>query len=188
VDVSRVSALFDEMEGAASAVLGGTGSNGRRPRRLRFERMAALCYPGQTFDMSVPLAARGGPVTAAALAATVERFHRLHQELHTYACRDQEPILRGLRVKAVAVETKPKLPRLRPTGRGTARLGARKAFFRGRFALTPVYAGPRLASGQTIAGPAIIEEAFTTIVVWPGQRVRVDAFGNYTVTLPARPA
>ena len=33
----------------------------RRARaRLRFERMAALCYPGQTFDMPVPLAGRAG--------------------------------------------------------------------------------------------------------------------------------
>src|SRR3989449_5084056 len=100
VDLERVNRLFGEMEAAARNALG--TRDGRRSRRLRFERMAALCYPGQTFDMPVPLPARPGPVTARGLADTAERFHRLHAARHTYACRDEEPILRGLRLKAVA--------------------------------------------------------------------------------------
>jgi len=179
VDLARVNRLFGEMETAARNALG--TRDGRRARRLRFERMAALCYPGQTFDMPVPLPGRAGPVTARVLADTVERFHRLHEELHTYACRDEEPILRGLRVKAVAEEEKPALPRLPRRAAGSPRLGARKAFFRGRFVATPVYDGTRLGPGQAILGPAIVEEPFTTIVVYPGQRATVDAFGNYTI-------
>jgi N-methylhydantoinase A len=46
-----------------------------------------------------------------------------------------------------------------------------------------VYDGPRLVPGQTILGPAIVEEPFTTIVVYPGQRATVDGHGNYTITL-----
>ena len=183
VDPRRVSALFEEMETAARTALAGAGGNGRRARRLRFERLAALCYPGQTFDMPVPLAVQSGPVTNRVLAETVERFHRLHEELHTYASREQEPILRGLRLKAVAVEEKPALPRLPRRASGSPRLGARKAFFGGRFVATPVYAGPRLTPRQAILGPAIVEEPFTTIVVYPGQRATVDARGNYTIAV-----
>jgi N-methylhydantoinase A len=178
---ARVNALFAEMEAEARAAL--AARNGDRPRKIRFERMAALCYPGQTFDMPVPLAARNGDVTARALADTVERFHRMHEELHTYACRDEEPILRGVRLKAVAVETKPSLPRAPRKRSGPARLGARKAFFDGRFVATPRYDGTALVPGRRIVGPAIVEEAFTTIVVYPGQRATVDAFGNYAIAL-----
>jgi N-methylhydantoinase A len=87
-------------------------------------------------------------------------------------------------LKAVALEDKPALPRLprRAAGAPSARLGARKAYFRGRFVTTGVYAGPRLRPGQAILGPAIIEEPFTTIVLYPGQRATVDHFGNYTIT------
>jgi N-methylhydantoinase A len=179
VDVARVNRLFADMEEAARAALG-AGKNGRR---LRLERMAALCYPGQTFDMPVPLAGRGGTVTARVLAETVERFHRFHEELHTYACRDEEPILRGLRLKAVAEGEKPAFPRLPRKPSGSPRLGARKAFFRGRFVATPIYDGSRLTPGHAILGPAIVEEPFTTIVVYPGHRAAVDALGNYTITL-----
>lgn len=178
VDLARVNHLLTDMEDAARKALLRVG--GRR-RPLRFERMAALCYPGQTFDMPVPLAGRG-PVTARGLADTVERFHRQHEELHTYASRDQAPILRGLRLKAIAVEEKPGLPRAARKGTGSARLGARKAYFDGHWVATPTFAGSRLAAGQTIAGPAIVEEAFTTIVVYPGQRATVDAWGNYSIT------
>jgi len=181
-DLARVNALFAEMEAAARAALEG-GTNGRRGRRIRLERVAALCYPGQTFDMPVPLPPKAGPVTARALADTVERFHRLHEELHTYCSRDEEPILRGLRVTGVVVEEKPPLPRVARKGRGNPRLGARKAFFRGRFVATPIWDGPQLAVGQAILGPAIVEEPFTTIVVGPGERATVDAFGNYAIAL-----
>jgi N-methylhydantoinase A len=86
-------------------------------------------------------------------------------------------------VKAVAVEDKPALPRVARKSRTNPRTGARKAFFRGRYVATPVYDGPTLAPGQTILGPAIVEEPFTTIVIYPGQRATIDPWGNYTITL-----
>ena len=180
VDLGRVHALFAEMEEAARSAL--AGGNGRR-RRIRFDRMAALCYPGQTFDMPVPLVAKNGQVTTRVLGETVERFHKLHEELHTYACRDEEPILRGLRLKAVALDAKPALPRPARRALGSPRLGARRAHFNGRFVATPIYDGPRLTSREAILGPAIIEEPFTTIVIYPGQRATVDTFGNYTIAV-----
>jgi N-methylhydantoinase A len=175
-----MNALFADMDAAARKALGE-----RRSRRLRVERRLALCYPGQTFDMPVPVAG-AGPLTAKTLAATVERFHRLHEELHTYASRDQEPILRGVSLKAIAVETKPSLPTPSRSRKPPVKAGKRQAFFRGRFVATPIYEGPSLAPGHEIAGPAIIEEPFTTIVVYPGQRARVDKFGNYAIELTQR--
>src|SRR2546426_3227834 len=174
VDLARASALLGEMEAAARRAIG-------RPARL--ERLAALCYPGQTFDLPVPLETRNGTITPRGLTVTVARFHRMHEELHTYACREEEPILRALRVKAVATEEKPALPRAERVPVAKARLGARKAFFGGRLVPTPVYDGAKLGPGATIHGPALVDEPFTTVVVYPGQQARVDRFGNYTITL-----
>ena len=42
----------------------------------------------------------------------------------------------------------------------------------------PVYNRDLLAPGNRIAGPAIIEERITTIVVHPGWDARVDGFEN----------
>ena len=60
----------------------------------------------------------------------------------------------------------------------------RPAFFDGRFQDTPVYDGDRVGPGHRVAGPAIVEERFTTLVVQPGHVAEVDRHGNYVVTLP----
>ncbi|MGH2829173.1 MAG: hypothetical protein ACREQ9_03405 [Candidatus Binatia bacterium] len=61
--------------------------------------------------------------------------------------------------------------------------GRRKAYFEGRYATIPVYEGPSLRAGHEIKGPAIVEEPFTTVIVYPGQRARLDRLGNYRITL-----
>jgi N-methylhydantoinase A len=180
VDVARLNTLFTDMERAARKVL-----SGRRGQHARLElrRTLQLCYPGQTFDMTVPLASANGKLTARDLEATVERFHALHEELHTYASRDEQPILRGLRLTLVGVTPKPQLPRV---GRSSSRpplKGRRQAFFGGRFVATPIYDGPRIRVGHRIAGPAIIEEPFTTIVVHPRQVATLDRLGNYRIAI-----
>ena len=86
----------------------------------------------------------------------------------------------------MATEEKPELPRLSRKSRGNPRVGSRKAFFGGRFVSTPIYDGPKLVPGKTILGPAIVEEPFTTIVVYPKQRAAIDPYGNYVLTLGAR--
>ena len=50
---------------------------------------------------------------------------------------------------------------------------------------TPVYWGPDLKSGNTLPGPGIIEYPNTTIAVRPGQKLRIDGFGNAVLTLGA---
>jgi N-methylhydantoinase A len=179
-DVARINTLFGEMEAAATQTL-----KERRGthRRVALQRFANLCYPGQTFDMAVPIAARNGRLDAKSLKATVERFHRLHEQLHTYASREEEPILRSLRLTAVGVTEKPALPTF---GRATARpplKERRRAFFAGRFVSTPIYDGSRMRAGQRVTGPAVIEEPFTTIVLHPRQTATLDTHGNYHIAV-----
>ncbi|MBV9131537.1 MAG: hypothetical protein JO318_02505, partial [Chloroflexi bacterium] len=42
----------------------------------------------------------------------------------------------------------------------------------------PVYWRPSLRPGDTLEGPAIVEEFGSTTVVFPSQTARVDEFGN----------
>ena len=44
---------------------------------------------------------------------------------------------------------------------------------------TPVYDGHRLVPGNGLEGPAIVELDTTTVVVHPGQALRMDAYGNF---------
>lgn len=48
---------------------------------------------------------------------------------------------------------------------------------------TPVYQADSLAPGMVLDGPLLIEEATTTIHVGPRDRVTIDRFGNYLISL-----
>ncbi len=180
VDLEHVRALYAQMEDAARAVLAGRAGS---RERIEIRRYAHLCYPGQTFDIPVPVIARNGRLSRLELDATIERFHALHEELHTYAARDEEPILRSVRVTAVGVTRKPQIPSVRRAASRPAVKARRKAFFGGGFVLTQIFDGPSLRAGHRIQGPAIIEEPFTTIVLHPRQHATLDRHGNYRIEL-----
>jgi N-methylhydantoinase A len=47
-----------------------------------------------------------------------------------------------------------------------------------------VYERARLAPGEVVRGPAVVEEEGSTLVVGPGATASVAASGNIVVTLP----
>ena len=47
----------------------------------------------------------------------------------------------------------------------------------------PVYAGADLTHGHQVTGPAVIEEATTTVLLGHGDRMRVDETGNFVIDL-----
>jgi N-methylhydantoinase A len=70
-------------------------------------------------------------------------------------------------------------------GAGDALKGARPAYFVERgFVETTVYDRHRLAPGDEIRGPAVVEEEGSTLVIGPGGAARVVSSGNLVVTLP----
>jgi N-methylhydantoinase A len=76
------------------------------------------------------------------------------------------------------------LPRLKP-GDPPSPESTRPVYWRERGAPidTPVFWGPTLVPGSSIAGPAVAEYPNTTIIVRPAQALRTDDYGNVIVTL-----
>ena len=46
-----------------------------------------------------------------------------------------------------------------------------------------IYDGEKLEPGMTFAGPAIVEDPGTTVVIHPGNRVEIDGYGNIHIQL-----
>lgn len=181
-DVGHIASLFAGMRTQAHAQLAVAGIDGGD---IRYEHSLNLCYPGQTFDISVPAVGDGQRMTQRDFDATIERFHDLHEETHTYAARDEEPVLRAARLHAVGVTPKPTLDLARDAQGdvSTALDHRRPVYFGTDYVDTPVYCGDKLGTGHRIDGPAVIEEAFTTIVLNPGDQATLDANGNYVITV-----
>ena len=177
VDLPRLRNLMTEVTDEARKELEPTGLGA-----ATMEHFVQMCYPGQNFDMSV---ATSADVAEDDLIGLAERFHTQHERERGFCFRNQPPLIRGVRL--VARVTTPKPDRFAALGTVTdaeqARTGSRPAYFGVEFVDTPVYDGPQLAPGIDIAGPALVQEPFTVIVVPPGARLTLDPTGNYELHL-----
>jgi N-methylhydantoinase A len=173
-------ALFGELEIQAHAEF---AADGLGPERLSFQRFADMRYLGQEHTVKVALPASIADHEALAQAAA--RFHEAHEREYTF--RLASPVeLVNYHLVAYGLVEKPTLPRLPASGRRADELarGSRLVDFdtRGQVA-APIYDRAALEPGMRFAGPAIVEEPATTIVVLPGQHVTVDDFGNLHIAL-----
>ena len=181
VDLARLRALMAELTDEARKEMEPTGL----PEGVvTTDLFAQMCYPGQNFDMSVPVP-EGTTLDEPDLLDLAERFHDQHEHERGFCFRNQQPLLRGARL--VARGETPKPEHLAELGTvsdvGDARTGDRPAYFGVEFIETPVYAGTPLGPGAEVAGPALIEEPFTVVVIPPGAVARLDELGNYQITL-----
>ena len=106
------------------------------------------------------------------MAALVEAFHAVHERV--FAVRDEQSEVecvnwRG-RMSIRLSERRRQPVRKREARHKPKPCATRAGLFRRRMtrAKTPVFRGIELKPGASIAGPAIIEEPTTTIVVYPG--------------------
>jgi N-methylhydantoinase A len=168
---SEVRGIFAELEQRAVERLRGWFDG-----PITVERSAEMRYGEQIFEIDVPL--EGIDLDAPTLIADIEdRFHVRHEELYTYASRDQEVVFVNARVAAigavaggeVGVSGAPAAAPCKPRGR-------RKAFF-GAWREVDIYGLDDLRPGHAIAGPAIIEAETTTVVINDGDRLTVNALG-----------
>ena len=143
---------------------------------LRIERTAEMRYGAQVYEIDVPL--DGVDWQASALADEIERrFHDRHEELYTYASRDQEVVFVNARVAAVGRVTPGKQTRhLAASSAACAPRSMRKAYF-GTWRDIPVYALETLEPRHAIDGPAIVEAETTTVVINSGDRLTVNDLG-----------
>jgi N-methylhydantoinase A len=177
VDLAEVTKLFREMSESANATLIEEGVD---PKRIEIAYSVDLRYVGQFNEVEVPLE-MGQGLTAKSLSMIVERFHDRHDSLYGYAMKGTPVELINLRATARGVTDKPRFSRsARATEPASAALlGKRDAYFHGEFVSTPVYDGLKLANGHAVAGPAIVQQPTTTIIVPPNFDLQCDEINNY---------
>ncbi len=181
VDIVRVRDLMHELREEIAKELEPTGLT---DTDVDIGLYAQMCYPGQNFDMSVPVL-EGPELDEPGLLDLTERFHDQHEAERGFAFRNQQPILRGVRLAARGRTPKP--AQLAALGAlalaDDARTDTRPAHFGDGFVDAVVYDGTRLGAGAEVHGPALVEEPFTVVVVPPGARAHVDDAGNYDLAL-----
>ncbi|WP_208027012.1 hydantoinase/oxoprolinase family protein [Rhabdothermincola sediminis] len=181
VDLERLRALMRDVDEEVTKELEPAGL---APAAIHADLYVQMAYAGQNFDMSVPVP-EGTELGEAGLLDLAERFHDLHEADRGFAFRNQQPLVRGVRLTARGYTPKP--DHLGEAGTVTdpsrAVLGSRAAFFGDGFVDTPVFDGGALGVGAEIAGPALVQEPFTVVVVPPGSTCRLAPHLGYELTV-----
>lgn len=124
-----------------------------------------------------------GPADVEAL---VEEFHKMHDRVFAVTDVGQAVECLNWRGRLIAGVRAPSLEPSRATAGTQAEPDRRRpAWFADGAVETAIYIGDTLPVGAEIAGPAIIEEPTSTLVVNPGGSARVSAGGRYILTPPA---
>lgn len=182
VEVSRLAELARELDQEADKELAPAALAEGKVAKELFVQMA---YAGQNFDMSVPVTG-GMPDDDAGLLDLNERFHDLHQTDRGFAFRNQQPVVRGVRLRAVGETPQPagmaESPSAEVTDVAGARIEQRAVHFGDGFVPTEVVDGTRLGPGASLEGPALVEEAFTVVVVPPRWRCRLTDEAMYELS------
>jgi N-methylhydantoinase A len=161
LEVDELRRLYDEMEAEGRARLAETFSG-----EARSVRSADMRYGEQIFEVDVSL--HGVNFAADDLLDQVaERFHARHEQLFTYALRDQDTVLVNARVATIGML--PELPGegVADAAQEVAAPAMRQAYF-GEWIEAPVHDLEALVPGHTVDGPAIIESETTTVVLREG--------------------
>ena len=175
-----IEALFAETEDRARDQYAAEGIDRTKVKFLRF---AKFRYQNQEHTTEVLL--EDGPVTAERIAAIEASFHETYEREYTY--RLDAPVeLVGIHLVASAEVGKLTMKSEEPTGNpaSDALKGKRDV----DYALegvheADIYDGTKLEPGMTFAGPAVVEDPGTTIVIHPGNQVAVDGYRNIRITI-----
>jgi N-methylhydantoinase A len=179
LDGAAIKRLFDELEAEGLARLRASFDG-----PARSTRSVDMRYGEQVFEIAVPLDDVDWAVPDP-LPQIVERFHQRHEELYTYSSPEQETVLVNARVAVSgilsALPQEPHLPEAPPTPPH-----AERQIWLDAWVAAPVYDFDALAPAQTIAGPAIVESAMTTVLLRPGDRATVTPLGWLDIAVSLR--
>jgi N-methylhydantoinase A len=172
----EVRAMYAQLEREATAHLR-AWFNGP----LTVQRAAEMRYGEQIFEIDVPL--DDVDWNAPSLVRDIEdRFHRRHEELYTYASRDDDVVFVNARVAVVGAVPRVDQPVLPAATMPCWPRSHRQAYF-GRWREVAVFAFDDLAPGHVIEGPAIVEAETTTVVFHDGDRLIVNSLGWLDIQL-----
>jgi N-methylhydantoinase A len=187
IDWSRLQAMIDDMQADGARQL---DSERIAASQRRHEVKLDCRYIKQYHEVSFAVPA--AMLSARDAAAIAQAFHAEHNRLYGYSlAQENTPIeIINVRVQAVGLTTKPTYREQPWSGTDSAHAikGERAVYIpeTKAFARVPVYDGHRLAHGNRVQGPAMIEQETTAIFVSNSYDCVIDALGSFALYAKGR--
>lgn len=181
MDVDTVNGIYADLIERAREALRQDGFTGDA---CAFEPWAEMRYTGQehTVRMRMP----GHVLKQEDLPKIIADFNAAHEQHYGHRMDDPVEVV-TLRLRALGLLARPELPRTQESqgGAEAARRGTRQVHrFDHEGAVTyTVYDRLQLGRGDTVTGPAIVEEPSSTVVLHQGDRLRVGDYGELIIEI-----
>jgi N-methylhydantoinase A len=178
-DMSAIQTIYSALSERGQEAL---TRDGFTPVQHNLLRSADLRYQGQEHTVNVPIP--GHALAASDIGRIANDFHAAHQAHYGHRMDDPVEIV-TVRVSAVGLLPRPLLPTM-SSGTGNtaaARKGSRPVYqsVHDQTIDYTVYDRRRLRYGDTVEGPAIIEEPSSTTILHPGERMTVGQYGELRI-------
>ncbi len=150
--------------------------------KVEFQRFADLRYLGQEHTVKVPVPS--GAWSEDDKKVIIQKFHALHEKNYSFRLEEADVEIVNLHLTAYGKVPKPEIKKVeRNSTLEEAKIETRPVYFEdvNDWVQTDVYNRDLLPVNKVIQGPAIVEEKSAVTVVYRGQTVKLDEYGNLIV-------
>jgi len=183
--MQRMNDLFVELERQALAE---AEEEGFQPHAVKLTRLLELRYPHQGYTLPVPCTQVTGDDDKARLK---KAFDELHAQVYGQSAPGEDAEIVTFRLQSEIEVERLSFPRLQSgDGRADRALRGERPVFEfeaGRFLPTKIYDRQKLAPGDHIAGPAVIEQFDATTVIPSGMTAAIDVTGTLVIEVGITP-
>jgi N-methylhydantoinase A len=174
--------LFQQLERKAVAQM---KKEGLPPDQTVLLRSLDMRYAGQGYELEVAVPA--GPITSETIPQVESSFRAAYRKAYGYEPEDPTEVV-TFRVVAVGNLPQLELPAQQSSGKDGSHAikGIRPVYFDGHYQETTIYDGHKLQSGNSLSGPAVIEQRESTTVVLPGQQAVKRGQGEVLISVSTR--
>jgi N-methylhydantoinase A len=179
-DWAEVEQLCEQMERYGLAILATARID---EQEVTVSRSVDMRYVGQGYELTVPVPA--GSLSRAA-DTLVPTFEEAYRRRNGRVLKDVPLQIVSWRCSTTGPTPETPVGAVPPTSTSTVRVHNERAIFLGdsqEFGTVPVISRAELRAGDTLSGPAIVQETESTLVVAGEAEIEVDALGTIVVRL-----
>ncbi|AZU59971.1 MULTISPECIES: hydantoinase/oxoprolinase family protein [Bacillaceae] len=175
--------MDDQWEEIEKHALAHYEDEGMTADQVEFHRFADMRYLGQEHTVKVPVP--NGKWKEEDKHSIIAKFHELHEKNYTFKLEDSPTEIVNLHVTAFGKVPKPAIGKVTRTGsvEGAKKEDRNVYYEKQGWVNTPVYDREVLPPNEVVHGPAIVEEKAAVTVIYQGQQLHLDDFGNIIIEM-----
>src|SRR5438034_803001 len=173
---AEIADVFVSLEKSATEIL---TEEGAAREQIVLRRFLDMRYRGQEYTLPVPINEDLRAISD--FNAIRSRFDQLHQEHYGHSAPKEPVVMVNLRLSALGrFENRLSLASSSSEGGEKGERGKRRVIFdNGQQPVDcPIYLRSGFKAGDRLDGPAVIEEQGATILLYPGDKMRVNELGH----------